>query len=132
MAAIHKNKVREPLEDRIFAWVSYVLLTLLALICLYPLYFVVIASFSDPDAVYNGDVMMWVKGFTTMGYEKILQNDMLFRGFFNSVFYTVVGTLINLAVTLPAAYALSRRDLIGRRPIMILFLITNTRSSVAG
>lgn len=124
MAAIHKNKVREPLEDRIFAWVSYVLLTLLALICLYPLYFVVIASFSDPDAVYNGDVMMWVKGFTTMGYEKILQNDMLFRGFFNSVFYTVVGTLINLVVTLPAAYALSRRDLIGRRPIMILFLIT--------
>lgn len=124
MLAIHKNKVREPLEDRIFAGVSYVLLAVLALICLYPLYFVVIASISDPDAVYAGKVILWIRGFTMMGYEKIFQNDMLFRGFFNSVFYTCAGTMINLAVTLPAAYALSRKDLVGRRGIMILFIIT--------
>lgn len=124
MLTIHKNKVREPLEDRIFAGVSYVLLAALAVICLYPLYFVVIASISDPDAVYAGKVILWIQGFTMMGYEKIFQNDMLFRGFFNSVFYTCVGTMINLAVTLPAAYALSRKDLVGRRGIMILFIIT--------
>lgn len=124
MFAIRKNKVKEPLGDRIFAYVSYVILAILAIICLYPLYFVVIASISDPDLVYAGKVVLWVKGFTMMGYEKIFQNDMIFRGFANSVFYTCVGTVINLAVTLPAAYALSRKDLVGRRGIMILFIIT--------
>ena len=124
MANKHARKIKEAREDRIFKAVVYTVLAILGLICAYPLYFVVVASFSDPDAVYAGQVIGWIKGFTTIGYERIFSDSMIVRGFLNSVFYTTVGTLINLAVTLPAAYALSRKDLAGRRWIMIFFIIT--------
>ena len=118
------NKIKESTGDMIFHTIVYIILILLTFICFYPLYFVFIASFSDPDAVAGGQVIGWVKGFTTIGYERIFSDSMIVRGFLNSVFYTVVGTIINLVVTLPAAYSLSRKDLIGRRGIMILFVIT--------
>lgn len=119
-----KTRIKGPLDDRIFGWVAKTLMFLLLLVCVYPLYFVVIASFSKPEMVSTGKVILFPGGFTTIGYEKIFQDDMILRGFLNSVFYTVVGTLINLFVTLPAAYALSRKDLVGRRPIMIFFIVT--------
>ena len=118
------GKIKESAEDRVFNIVVCAVLAILAFICAYPLYFVVIASLSDPDAVYAGQVIGWFKGFTTIGYERIFSDSMIVRGFLNSVFYTFFGTLINLAVTLPAAYALSRKDLVGRRGIMIFFIIT--------
>lgn len=118
------TRIKESTGDVVFHVVVYTALILLAFICLYPLYFVFIASFSDPDEVFSGQVIGWIKGFTTIGYERIFSDSMIVRGFLNSVFYTVVGTMINLAVTLPAAYSLSRKDLIGRRGIMILFVIT--------
>lgn len=118
------NKVKELAEDRVFFAVVYTVLILLAFICIYPLYFVLIASVSDPDAVLSGKVILSVKGFTLMGYERIFSDRMIVRGFLNSVFYTSVGTLINLVVTLPAAYSLSRKDLAGRRIFMIMFVIT--------
>ncbi len=118
------TRIKEPTGDVVFHVIVYTILLLLAFICIYPLYFVFIASFSDPDAVFSGQVIGWVKGFTTIGYERIFSDSMVVRGFLNSVFYTVVGTVINLAVTLPAAYSLSRKDLVGRRIIMILFVIT--------
>ena len=118
------TKIKETTEDKVFHVVVYTILLLLAFVCLYPLYFVLIASFSDPDAVFSGQVIGWVKGFNTIGYERIFSDSKIVRGFLNSVFYTVAGTLINLAVTLPAAYSLSRKDLIGRRGLMVLFVIT--------
>ena len=124
MAKTKKAHIKESMEDRIFSWVAHALLLALLVICVYPLYFVVIASFSKPELVGAGKVIFSIKGFTTMGYEKIFQDSMIIRGFLNSVFYTVAGTLINLIVTLPAAYSLSRKDLVGRRPIMIFFIVT--------
>ena len=124
MANKHARKIKEAREDRIFKAVVYTVLAILGLICAYPLYFVVVASFSDPDAVYAGQVIGWIKGFTTIGYERIFSDSMIVCGFLYSVFYTSVGSLIILAVTLPVAYALSRKDLAGRRWIMIFFIIT--------
>lgn len=119
-----QTHIKETLDDQIFGWVAKALMFLLLAVCVYPLYFVVIASFSKPELISTGKVIFFPRGFTMMGYEKIFQDSMIFRAFFNSVFYTVVGTLINLVVTLPAAYALSRKDLVGRRPIMIFFIVT--------
>ena len=106
-------------SDKVFDAVLLVVLTLILLITLYPVYFVLISSFSDPVAVAGGDVTFWPVGFTLEGYQTVLKDSAIVRGFFNSVVYTVVGVLVNLFLTLPTAYALSRRDFPARKPILI-------------
>ncbi|HJA93116.1 MAG TPA: carbohydrate ABC transporter permease [Candidatus Eisenbergiella merdipullorum] len=101
-----------------------VLLFLFLIIELYPITYVISCSFSDPDAVAAGKVILFPEGFTLDGYKKILEYGEIWIGYGNTIFYTVVGTLVNLAVTLPCAYALSRKELIGRKYIMTFFLIT--------
>ena len=97
---------------------------LVFLIVAYPLYYVLIASFSDPMMVSAGKVVFWPEGFTLQGYEMVLEENDLWIGYRNTIFYTVVGTLINIAVTFPAAYAVSRREFMPRRVIMLLFVFT--------
>ena len=111
-------------SDKVFDAVLLVVLTLILLITLYPVYFVLISSFSDPVAVAGGDVTFWPVGFTLEGYQTVLKDSAIVRGFFNSVVYTVVGVLVNLFLTLPTAYALSRRDFPARKPILIFYMIT--------
>ena len=111
-------------EDKIFDAVIFVVLTLIFLIVAYPLYFVLIASVSAPRAVASGSVVLWPVGFTFDGYTEVFKTGTVVRGFTNSLYYTAVGIAINLAVTLPTAYALSRDDFYGRRLIMIFYLIT--------
>lgn len=118
-----KRKTKER-GDTIFNTIAYILLTIVLLIVLYPLYFVVIASFSDPVLVGTGQVWLYPRGFTTEGYRRVLGDPEIIRGYMNSIVYTFVGVAINLLVTLPAAYALSRRDLKGRNVIMFFFLLT--------
>lgn len=90
----------------------------------YPLYFVVIASFSNPTLVSTGQVTFWPREITFRGYEMVLAYDNLWTGYRNTIFYTVVGTAFNLIVTLPAAYVLSRREFMPRRLILFLFSFT--------
>ena len=111
-------------SDKVFDAVLLVVLTLILLITLYPVYFVLISSFSDPVAVAGGDVTFWPVGFTLEGYQTVLKDSAIVRGFFNSVVYTAVGVLVNLFLTLPTAYALSRRDFPARKPILIFYMIT--------
>lgn len=117
-------KIRESLWDRIFMVVVYFVVFACAFICLYPLYLVVINSFSDPDAVANGEAFFWIADFTMEGYELAFSNDDLIRGYANSLFYLVAGTLMNLILTIPAAYALSKKRLMGRGFFMVFLLIT--------
>lgn len=117
-------KIRESLWDRIFMAVVYFVVFACAFICLYPLYLVVINSFSDPDAVANGETFFWIADFTMEGYELAFSNDDLIRGYANSLFYLVAGTLMNLILTIPAAYALSKKRLMGRGFFMVFLLIT--------
>lgn len=105
--------IKETRQDRIFNFINILILSILSLICFYPLLFVLVASVSDPTLVNTGQVLLWPKGLTFEGYLAILSRDDILRGYLNSILYTVGGTFVNLAVTLPAAYALSRKDFVG-------------------
>ena len=102
--------IKETIGDRIFNVINIIVLSLLLIIVAYPLYFIVIASFSDPTLVNTGKVLFWPKGVSWEGYKMVYQYQDLWTGYRNTLFYAVFGTLINLAVTLPAAYSLSRKD----------------------
>ncbi|WP_413376406.1 carbohydrate ABC transporter permease [Paenibacillus taichungensis] len=110
--------------DRIFNIINHFLLITITLIVIYPLVFVLSASFSDPQAVLRGEMFLWPKGINLHSYEKIFQNKDILRGYTNTLIYTSVGTLINLVMTILAAYPLSRKDFIGRNAIMALFVFT--------
>ena len=114
-----KTGIRVSPADRIFDILNYVFLTLCLLIVAYPLYFIVIASVSDPTAVYAGKVILWPARFTLEGYQRILDYESFFTGYRNTVIYTVVGTTVNVLITIPGAYALSRKDLVGRNFFMM-------------
>ena len=120
----NKNTIREARPDQIFNTVIFVIMILIVIAIAYPLYFVIIASISSPNAVNSGQVLLWPADLTVNGYKKILEYEPLWTGYANSLFYTVVGTIINLVFTIPAGYALSRPKLRGRRPIILLFAIT--------
>jgi len=97
---------------------------LVSLVVLYPLYFVLVASFTDPDIVNRGGILLYPEVLFLGGYERILQHGPIWTGYRNSLIYMVVGTAINLFVTLPAGYALSRKDMPYRRSLMLLFTFT--------
>lgn len=114
------SKIRLGLSDRIY----YICVTLIAVAALvlvfYPIYFIVIASFSNSNLVNQGLVILMPKGINFYGYQKILEKAELWRGYKNTIFYTVGGTMLNLAVTLPAAYVLAQSRFRARRFIMTL------------
>ena len=96
----------------------------IVLIVLVPLIFVIAASFSDPDLVIRGEVLLWPKGFTTEAYTMVFENEDIWRGFVNSCFYTVAGTAISVVLTILAAYPLSRKNFQGRNIFMMQILFT--------
>lgn len=116
--------LRYSLGDMIFLTFVYIFVIAAVVVCLYPLYFTVLASISDPDLVYSGKVLFLPKGLTTYAYELVMKNRDIWRGYANSIFYTVLGTIYNLVLTIPAAYALSKRRMLGRGFLMTLFIIT--------
>lgn len=110
--------------DKIFDIVNHTLLIVITLAVLYPLYFILIASFSDPAAVASGQVHLLPVGFNLDGYRKVFENSKIWLGYKNSILYTIVGTSINLALTIPAAYGLSKRTLPGKGILMGLITFT--------
>lgn len=116
--------IRESPADRVFVVVNKIFLAVILLLVLYPLVYIVSASISDPVAVNSGRMWLLPVDVTFEGFSRVFQNPEIWLGYRNTAFYTVFGTLINLAVTLPAAYALSRRDLVGRNVFMGLYLFT--------
>ena len=91
---------------------------------LYPLYFIVIASFSDPNAVYNGEIWFLPKGITFEGYRRIFNDPDIWIGYRNSIFYAALSALISTMVVIMAGYPLSRKDFVGRNVLMTFFIIT--------
>lgn len=110
--------------DRWFEWINGAILTMITIAVLYPLVFIISASISDPILVNNGRVWLWPEGIQFKGYERIFAYSPIWTGYRNTIFYTLLGTLINLFVTLTCAYALSRKDLVGRNGFMFLFVLT--------
>lgn len=119
-----RNRIRETMTDRLFGLGNYLLVGVMLLLILYPLVYILSASVSDPAAVNSGRMWLWPVGFTLEGFARVFNNPDILIGYRNSVFYTVTGTLINLAVTLPCAYALSRPELPGRGVILGIILLT--------
>mgnify|MGYP000844819640 CR=1 FL=1 len=102
----------------------YAIAAIVIAVVLYPLLFVVSASFSDPARVLNGDVWLLPKGVSTEAYANILRNREVWTGYGNTIVYTAAGTTVNLIMTVLAAYPLSRPDLPGRKLLMVLITIT--------
>lgn len=90
---------------------------------MYPLIYVLSASISNPEQVASGEVILLPKGFTLEGYQRVFQDENILTGYANTIFYTTVGTLINLIVTIPAGYALARKTMPGRKILMTYFMI---------
>ena len=119
-----RKRQRETKGDRIFNFVNNLIITFMVIIVLYPLIYVVSSSFSDPVAVMAGKVRLLPVDFSLMGYEAVFKSNQIWLGYGNTVFYTVCGTIINVIMTIMAAYPLSRKDLKGRNFIMFLFSFT--------
>ena len=111
-------------SDRLFDRVNVAMLTVVLVATLYPVYFVVIASVSSPTLVSAGHVYLWPEGFNVEGYSYILRDKRIMIGYRNSLIYAVGQTIVSLVLTIPAAYALSRRDMRWRGLIMFYFVFT--------
>lgn len=116
--------VKETKRDKIFMVCNYIYVFLAFIIVFYPLVYIVSASISDPKFVSSGEMWLFPKGITFEGYKRVFENSDIWTGYANTILYTVVGTSINLFVTLPAAYALSRKDFVGRNFFMGMFMVT--------
>ena len=119
------NKViKESKVDRAFIIANYILLALVLIIVLYPIIYVVSASFSSPQAVIGGKVWLFPVEPTLMGYEAVFKNNQILVGFKNSFIYMIGGTCLNLIMTMLCAYPLSRKELVGRNVITGIFVFT--------
>lgn len=115
--------MKETKGDKIFNFINGCFLGLMALIVIYPLYFIIIASISDPDAVLAGKVILYPVQITLDGFKKILERGDIWRGYLNTIIYTLLTVVLSLVVTIPGGWALSRKTLPGKKAWMIYFII---------
>lgn len=125
MAKEQKKRLalRDTTGDKVFYAINAIVLAILALIVLYPLYFIVIASISDPDAVLGGRVVLYPVDITFEGFSKIMERQDVWLGYRNTILYTALTVIFSLIVTIPAGWALSRKTLPGKKAFMIYFII---------
>lgn len=119
-----KTRIRDSFGDRIFNLVCGSFVLALIVVILYPLWFVLMASFSDPMYVNNGSILLIPKGFQLEGYKMVFENSRLWITYGNTILYTVLGTAFGTFVTLLAGYAFSRKDFVGGSFLMKLFVFT--------
>ena len=122
--AARARRIQDSRTDRMFMFCVYLLLTVLLAVVLLPLAYIVASSFSSPEAVSSGRVLFWPVEFSLRGYKAVFENPQILQGYVNSLFYTVVGTLVSVVMTIAIAYPMSRRTLVGRNLVMSLILFT--------
>lgn len=118
-----KSKKPKSFQEKMFDCLVYGFSILLILVIIYPLWFVIIASFSNPQDIASGAVYLWPKSWSFEGYQKLFEQPLIWKSYFNTIFYTLAGTAFGLLVNIPVGYALSRRDLFGRKWISLLYVI---------
>lgn len=116
--------IKESKTDKIYLVINYLFLVIALIVVLYPLLYIISASISDPKYVSSGEMWLFPKGLNLKGYKLVFDNPKIWSGYGNTIMYTVLGTMVNLVVTLPAAYSLSRPDFVGRKFFMGMFLVT--------
>lgn len=112
------------LSDKNFERINIAFVLLITAVILYPLVFVVSASISDPHAVNSGQVWLWPVDITFEGFRRVFQNEAIWLGYRNTIFYTVVGVILHLLVLIPCAYALSRKEVMGRKYLTWFIVFT--------
>ena len=117
-------KIKDSFGDRAFNAFCYIVVVLVCLICIYPLWLVLIYSMSDPEAVNAGRVWLWPVSLNFDAYKEVFSRDDLMKGYFNTITQTLFGTSVNMILTIPAAYALSKSRLKGRNLYMGLIVFT--------
>lgn len=117
------NRIKPGKGDRLFQVVVVSLLVLLMFITLFPIYFTIIASLSDPYSVVRGKVVLWPKGFTLDAYAGVIKDKRIWVGYLNSLKYTSFGTLFSLVLTVPAAYVMSKKQMLGHKLLSTVFLV---------
>lgn len=117
-------RVKESFSDGIFEAIVHIIIILCVLICAYPIYLVIINSFSDPNLVALGKVWLIPLEPTFDAYKMVFENESIMTGYWNTLWYTIVGVGLNMLLTIPAAYALSKKDLMGGGIVMKLIVIT--------
>lgn len=120
----NRIKIKLGTGDKVILAVGYILLGIFALAIAIPLVYVVVASFMDPNVLNNQGISFHFKDWTIDAYRRVLENDMIWRGFANSLFYSTAFTLISVFITLLAAYPMSRKEFVGRKFFNIIFVIT--------
>ena len=123
MSRSKNTHIREVWQDRLFHIFNQILFAIILFIVIYPLYFIVIASFSDPSAVLNGEVVFWPKDVSLIGYSAIMEYTRIWRGYMWSIIYTVVGTALSVTLTMLLAYALSCQ-FVGKKLVNWLVVFT--------
>lgn len=122
---LHSNHlIKDTKADKVFRLFLYLFIVLAVLLVLYPLIYIISASVSDPAAVNSGKMWLLPKGFTLEGYKVILNYGDIWRGYGMTIFYTVTGTAVSLFLTIPCAYAISRKDFSGRIWFTNFMLVT--------
>lgn len=119
---IHRKK--KSVSDRIFDAFNAVIMVTICVFIAYPLYYVIIASVTDPAVVGSGRLLLYPVKFFAGGYERVMRHKPIWTGYLNTIYYTVCGTVISVSVTLSCAFALSRKTLPGRRILSFLFTFT--------
>ena len=112
------------IPDKIFGASVIILSILIFIIIAYPLWFIVIASISNSNLVNLGQVTFLPKDIRFYGYQQIMEDSRIWKGYANTILYVVAGTALNMVVTMPAAYALSRRNFKARNAVMLYFVFT--------
>lgn len=115
--------MKRSLGEKIFAVFNHIIMISICIISIYPVWYVFVASFSDPIAVSTGEVMLWPKGFELASYKKVLEGGTIWIAYANTIFYAVVGTLISVVLTTMGAYVLSKKRLKGRRFFNFLLML---------
>jgi putative aldouronate transport system permease protein len=118
------STIKESKIDQLFTAANYVILSLFLITILYPLIYIASSSISSSEAVVSGRVWLWPVDINFAGYDAVFKHKLIVSGFMNSFYYTVFGTLINVVMTILAAYPLSRKDFYGKNMFMFLFVFT--------
>ena len=119
-----KKRQKLSLSDRLILNSGYILLGIFLLAIIVPLIYVIVASFMDPVVLSSEGITFDFSKWSLEGYKRVLKDDMLLRGFLNSVFYSISYAVISVAVTLMAAYPLSKEEFVGRKFVNKLYVIT--------
>lgn len=121
---MERRKLKLGMADKILLTAGYLLLGLFVVAVVVPLAYVVIASFMDPNVLNNQGLSFRIQDWTLEAYRRVMEDEMIWRGFLNSFLYSITSTLLSIFITLLAAYPMSKKELVGRTFFNTIFIIT--------